>query len=204
MSAPHQALLMIGGISGDIIFNTFSGSWTLSDANHQAQYAGGSVVNAMSTTGASSGKRYFEIKWAIITNTYTSTVRHDCGLTLNATPATGGSDARGGLGYNRAGAIFKANVQSTSGPALAQGDVVRFAFDLTNHNIWMAVNAGAWVGGGDPTTGTTPTIATTATGTWYPTCSYESAGVNFNAYNLAGIVSRCTYTLPTGFVYWGS
>jgi hypothetical protein len=194
-------LLIIEDASGvDVTWDLSTSTWTFSDGNHVAQAAGTGVYNVQTSTGKSGGKRYVEIKWQAITVTFDSTIRHDCGIGTSATPSFGGSDARDALGYNRDGTIFPAG---SNGSAVSASDTVRFAFDITGGKAWIAISAGAWIGGGDPETDTTPTRSGLAAATYYPTASYEAAGANYNTYEIAASAARCDYSLPAGYSYWG-
>jgi hypothetical protein len=44
------------------------------------------------------------------------------------------------------------------GDTVADGDVLRFALRGINSDCWIALNGGAWVGGGDPVAGTSRTV----------------------------------------------
>ena len=84
-----------------------------------------------------------------------------------------------------------------AGPNGTNG-VLRFAFDKPSGKLWIAKDAGAWYGGGDPEAGTLPTFSGIA-GSVYPIFSLwcyggtgRTATVNFGA-------SAFSYSVPAGF-----
>lgn len=93
-------------------------------------------------------------------------------------------------------------------PALASTDYVRIAMRLSGAGgrVWMARNAGAWVGGGDPAADTTPT-ALIAAGNWYlGTCAGNNIGFGptllpfFWRVFIRTRADQFVDSIPTGFV----
>ena len=101
---------------------------------------------------------------------------------------------------NLAGTIAAFKYAGTGGDYSAYG-VYGLAFDLATGNIWFRDTVGAWIGGGNPELGTTPTttIATTDTLFFAIGHSRSSGFANVGA-TYANFGQRpFTYTPPTGF-----
>ena len=84
----------------------------------------------------------------------------------------------------------------TSGYAVAAIDTYGVAFDTATGNLWVRNTAG-WIGGGDPATGTTPTVAggpTTSTNGRFRAALYGTATAQANFGNEAW-----AYSAPAGF-----
>ena len=176
--------------------NTF-GTWTFSNSDRAADSATNAAV--LSLNGKSSGKRYFEITWTVITANYASTVRHDAGLQSQAVaPSLGSVRGVNASAYNRAGAIFVDNVQVATYTALAQGDTILCAVDLGTGKIWYGRN-GVW--NGDPAAGTGE-AGTMPAGTYKLAAGYESAGADHNTYLIRSASNELLYAVPAGFKLW--
>jgi len=73
---------------------------------------------------------------------------------------------------------------------------MKVAYDAATGKLWLGAK-GSWSGGGNPSTGTTPTYTTVGTaGTYFP-----RAVVFENSVGSANFGQRpFTYTAPTGFL----
>lgn len=74
--------------------------------------------------------------------------------------------ASGFWGYRRTGATYTAGTITTGFESGNNYETYRFWFDSATGNMWVAINDGAPIGGGDPIAGTSPTI-TGITGTTF-------------------------------------
>jgi hypothetical protein len=129
------------------------------------------MSHAVSLEGRSSGKRYAEVA---IDASMVSTDPgwYQIGITQGNPPAGGQggltSDS-GGLGWNVEGNIRQSGANLFGfgvARVLVPLDVICIAMDIDAGKAWMAVNNEAWINGGDPDAGTSPT-ATIAAGTWF-------------------------------------
>ena len=126
--------------------------------------AGGNYKNATSTVGAFTGKYYFETKMispnnSLAESTYvgviTATDQASIGDNYNHVGQTANS-----VGYNSYnGQVFTSDSGTNYGSALATGDILCVALDVTNKKVYFRKNADAWFNSGDPTSGSTGTGA---------------------------------------------
>lgn len=65
------------------------------------------------------------------------------------------------------GGLFIDGSAITTIASYITGDVVDYAYNPANGKFWLRKNGGAWIGGGDPTLGTTPTGQWTILNTTY-------------------------------------
>lgn len=141
----------------------------------------------------SSGKWYFEYTYSNVSGDYPVV-----GMTVaTKLPNSTGSyfnDESQSFGYFSTGEKLKGGIHSAYGSAMANGDVLNVAVDMTNGKIWFGKN-GVWQGSGDPAAGTNATYATVDnTATLFPaqTTTTATGDVNFGQRAFA-------YTPPTGF-----
>ena len=128
------------------------------------------------------GKYYFEVKFTtIISGEYPVvaiclTSDTDYGVVLDG----GAGDPRNRvIGMDPRGYIY--NYASNAGifPALSNGDIASFAFDMDNGAYYMSINGGAYLTSGSPTSGAS---RTGALATWTPNSSNDY-GIWISPYN---------------------
>ena len=146
------------------------------------------MSHVVSKEGRSTGKLYAEV--LLDSNVLMSTPgQFQIGITRGNPPpggAAGLTSDDGGVAWNGAGRIEQSTVILWSyayADTLLGDDVICMAIDLDGGELWMTRNNDAWIGGGDPDDGTTPT-ATIDAGTWYVgTCA--GANIGFGPTTLA-------------------
>lgn len=86
-----------------------------------------------------------------------------------------------------------------SAPALNNGDIVQLCYKQSTGDLWIGVN-NTWVGGGNPSTETTPTL-TGLSGSYYV---FSQANVinTPQSLSLQAASSSWTYAAPSGAVAW--
>lgn len=180
--------------SAVVSFNTLdpantSSNIALSGGNLTAFNASGGWSSSfgLSSHTHSSGQYYFEV--------LTSSGTVVCGVGNSSSPLNNflGSDCNG-WSYDDAGFFLHcgAGIGTT-----AFAGIIGIAVDISSGKIWFSISNGTWLGGGNPTTGTSPTY-TGVTGTLFPIISVNTNSictVNFGA-------TSYTYTPPIGFGNW--
>lgn len=184
-----------------------------SDSNRQMNYTGGVIATPVGASAVSrnSGKRYIEFS-IVATPIYGGSSQGiglsnragaiaglmGDGVTFSTTFATGFS-WRGTPG---AGQIF---FNGGAGAALAAvGQTIQCALDIATGQLWIkrTIDA-AWLGGGDPVAGTSPTQTYAAAGRWFPVASCESGGAT-DRFRVRGNTGDFIGTPPAGFAPWGA
>lgn len=157
--------------------------------------------------GRTTGKLY----WETTVTTLPAGGRFGCGVDASldngltyTTQQLG--DAAGQWGWTQNGATAGAvrNGGFTSATAAAQGDVICCAVDLGANAIWIRVNGGTWIGGGNPAAGTSPTfsgLSIPVNSFWgdYRPCALAGIGVTLTA-NFGS--SAFAFGVPAGFGGW--
>ena len=83
--------------------------------------------------------------------------------------------------------------------AIAAGDFVQIAIN-TSRQVWVRKGGGAYVGGGDPAAGTSPTATLSGSGDIYPIGSVDRLSTTAPRYvQLAPDAASTTGTAPSGF-----
>lgn len=157
--------------------------------------------------GLNSGKRYWEIQLTALPASYRFAVGIDASsVNFTTTEAETIGDVPGQWGFSQtqAGASLRQFGSSTSTTSAVQGDRICCAADLTAGSLWIRVNGGAWIGGGDPATGASPTFSGLAVasgaywGDFRPT-AFVGDGVTI----LANFGSQAfSHAVPSGFSGW--
>lgn len=94
-------------------------------------------------------------------------------------------------------ATFQGSTITQYGTRTTGAVTAQIAFDATSGKIWIGVN-NTWLGGGNPSTGTTPTYSGIASAVWYfgmfigNTSGANNCSINFGQ-------RPFTYTPPSGF-----
>lgn len=109
-----------------------------------------------------------------------------------------------GLEQNAGAATVRSFGTSASTTAVAQGDVICVAADLSLGRMWIRRNGGAWIGGGDPAANTTPTftgMAVPVGSFWgdYRPCVAPGIGVTLTA-NFGS--QTFAHAVPATFAGW--
>lgn len=162
-----------GGGPAYATWNVIPASYALTNGNRTANRSGAASGVARSST-AFSGKQYHE-------NTFTPAANGVGPGVCNAAQNTGASylgQTSDGMGYYlpgadayRTGAVLFNGASDTTTPATVGMATDATAGDL---KVWIRrANGGGWEGGGDPTTGSTPTL-TLPTGTYYAACTCQT------------------------------
>jgi len=203
---PTQTLLSSTNKSSDII---------LSNGDRQAESnstSGGGIV--LSLSGKTSGKFYIE---TVVTQIYTTNNSMGVGLHRGTSGLSTflGGDANGwGIwdhGADAGSETYTNNVQSNFNSA---GDfsvtvIERVAVNLDLGHFYAGVSSrssGAWIGGGDPAAGTSPTYTFTPGGdTFYialcPRRGDTSNASNRNRLQLV-LPTSWNFSAPAGFGVW--
>ena len=84
---------------------------------------------------------------------------------------------------------------SSTGTTWAVNDVLQWAIDWNGGKIWFGRN-NVWYSG-NPLTGTNPSVSSVTNQTLYLALAYNSPNFELQ------VPSSASYTLPTGFSYWG-
>lgn len=120
---------------------------------------------------------------------------HNSGLWIGVMPSNGGTVSnQASLSQN--GTVFP----SGAGTGFGTGDVVCLAYSQDSGKLWIRVNGNAWIGGGDPVAGTSPTVSGLG-GSQY--VGVSEAGSN----SAGGVTGRFrtadfTQAVPAGFSGW--
>ncbi len=123
---------------------------------------------------------------------------------LMANPTVNYSD---GLGSTVTGPSVPATETHpwTGNPMVATGAVIGMAIDTDARKLWVSYN-GAWIGGGDPSAGTLPTmVAGNAInmGTTLVQYMFGSSGYHESAWRINLATPHLQYSAPSSFKAWG-
>lgn len=173
--------------------------------------AGGGIV--LSVSGKTSGKFYAEVE-RIQNYTpdhtagpglhrETSGLTTYLGSTANGWGVYSASSGNGSRTFNNATA---ANIDTGSGTS-AIGQRFRIAADLDNGRLYLAIsnrNSGAWIGGGDPALGSSPTYTFTPGGDTFYLAACPLRGDFTNPKNWLRLVLPASWSFspPAGFGIW--
>ena len=171
-----------------------SASIGLSVGDTVATYtAGTSYGSVRGVTFRGSGKYYFEV----LVNAMNSSF-----IGIANSSFVFGTDFVGktvdGFGYFPPGNVIYNN-GSVICNSFANGDVLMFAYDVTNGNLWVGIN-GVWEAGGNPGAGTGAQYTATTIGSCTPCFS---GGTNADNITLRTASGDFGYGIPSGFSAWG-
>ena len=112
------------------------------------------------------------------------------------------------VGFDHSGASIGYVVNGSSGIgssayAHATGDVIRLAFDQLTGGMWYAKNGGAWIGGGDPAAGTSPTHTLTRRQLVPYVTYYHRNLAGTSEVQIVLDPAELQYSVPAGFSTWG-
>jgi hypothetical protein len=161
--------------------------------------ASGSHACAIATIAMSSGKWYAEFSDDTATydgNRFGILNINNSGNYTNANPYIGWASDGYVIYKNSTNAVKENNGTSTNiGSNWTAGAIISVAVDIDNSKIWWRVNGGAWFGGGDPATGTSPVFTISSGKTYaFAVSPYNNNGVTANFGQ-----RPFSYTPPTGF-----
>ena len=177
----------------------------LSDSNttatsNKADETGGMVLSA---SGKSSGKYYVEAMQIKVGGFDASNFGLHSGISGLSVQV--GDDAQGwgslkyGAGGGTGAKYHSATIASSTSIATGSGQTVRLAVDITAGKLWLSYYGTAgWIGGGDPSLGTSPTFTFTPSGDYYFAACPRSSSQQLK------IVSPGSwlYPAPAGFGVW--
>jgi len=162
---------------------TGSGSYSLSNGNTTfLNNASSPWANAFTSIGNSTGKFYTEFLHYTGTHSIfgiinSETIRQDKG-TNDAIGSTAIGQPAASY-YGNSGQSMINGTQASFGSAIASGDYVGMAVDLTNSKIYFSKN-GVWQGSGDPSTGSNGLTITGDTTYVVGVGGYGSGGIKAN------------------------
>ena len=163
----------------DAIINSQTGRCAISEGNLKTKWTAIGSAKTYATLMPTSGKWY----WEFYIDVLAESTRGYVGLgefedmDIGSSGQSGDSNYQMGVGnYSRLQAYGNEFDNTYSTPA--QGDVWSFAVDWegTSSKFWYRKNGGAWEGGGNPATGTTPTKTYSKTVTNASMCPYHGTG----------------------------
>lgn len=169
-------------------------------AKHVSEGHASGTVRA--TSGASSGKWYWEIQHIHGDCTDCCFTQFGIALASHALHRPVGYSAesycyRNYFDSSYGGYKAHDSNEEEYGTTLADGDIVMIALDLDNGKIWWGKN-GTWFEGGDPATGANPAY-TGISGYFYPAISFDRYGTRAKARFWKNHLS---FTPPAGFRPW--
>ena len=143
---------------------------TLFNGNTRADSTGGSNYVSVRSTAAVSGKRYFELLHNVVSTGGNSSAGgvSDSSQSVASPNYCGSSTLSAGL-WVPPGNVYTNGAVIGSGLGAQPVGVTRseWAVDSATRNVWVRIHGGAWLLGGDPALGTTPTATLTGSGGIY-------------------------------------
>jgi len=174
---------------------------TYSNGNRTiSENATGSYAGAFSVTKHSTGKWYFEI-----TINYSNGNDIFWGVAITTSNMSTSYLNVGQYLMRSAGDYYGDGSSTHFSIAHASNTRYGVAVDLDNKKIWFMdpFNVPNYINSGNPATGTTPTGAMTAGGSYGICARSDSAVQSNNVWNAFFDVSQLLYTPPSGFSAWG-
>lgn len=195
----HHGILLGSGAAPAVTWNPADrdAAIILSNGNLTMASSLGGWRTGRATVSKSSGKWYDEAIMAGQSGTL-SDIFGVCTGTYSLTTFIGSGG--GGWGIQGAGAAgqirtFLAGSNADHAGLITTGQRAKIAIDIDAGNGWMAKVGAAWIGGGDPAAGTSPTF------TFTPGTTLFFAGSAFSG--TSGTITRVagsyTDTVPSGF-----
>lgn len=177
---------------------------SLANGNLDAINLGNVEYNGVrGTTAFTTSKRYIEYK-IIATPTPAAVFVGLANINLdvnNSNPVPSG-DAQ--ILWRGNGTVWFESTPSGNSLTYAANDVCCLAIDRDTGKVWINKNNGAWLGGGDPATGATPT-GTIASGlASYPLHITDNAPAGSFNVRIHGDSSNQDFSPPSGFSSWTS
>jgi hypothetical protein len=183
-------------MSNSIIDGNLNGTITSSGA-------GGSAI--LSSMVMTSGKYY----WETTVLNLGSGPNIDAGILSTAYPNNTLGNYNGAIGgspggyaiYTYGGASYKVNnnTQTSYGSTYTTNDVLMFAFDATNGNLWFGKN-GSWFASGDPALASNPSFSSISSGSYWAGFGNAAGASGRTVQAVQNFGQRpFTYTPPSGF-----
>jgi hypothetical protein len=197
-------------LNGGYNFQTWDRNFNTALADLQFTYVADDTVLAVAGAGsyasgratrACSGKCYFS---AAIRHTDSGSVVGvgvaDATVNLTNTSNYPGIDNKSlAVGSPNGTTFFNGASLGTVG-TLSAPDQVEIAVDTATRKVWVRQEGGAWLGGGDPAAGTSPTATLSGTGDIYPAYWVSDTGSLVNRFTTLNTeLSGTTGTVPSGF-----
>ena len=153
-----------------------------------------------STGSFSSGKWYAEYK---MTSQYPVSVGIADAAKQTSTSNVLGSLANEYAYYPWGSCTYMSGVCTATSNTTAVGDVYMVAVDMDAGKIWFGRN-GTWLGGGNPSAGTSPQYSTGITGTTkvFAMSAYAGAGTILANFGQAGRAGSAYYSSAGGYFYY--
>jgi hypothetical protein len=198
-------------------FSTVNSIWatasapTFSQGNLVVTPSVANYQNTINTFGISTGKFYAEM---LCTGTPNSANYFGIGneTEINYLVTTSGifGDTAGGYSIRmQTGDKRNNSTNSAYGSGFASGDIMQFAFDITNGKVWFGKN-GTFFASGDPASGTNPAF-TGLTGTFFiggtsysggftnVSFNFGSPNYSANSYTDGAGFGNFSYAVPSGY-----
>lgn len=172
---------------------------TLSGFDMVAAETAGVHSGVRANVGRRSGKFYFEVE--VVSGAGDDWLAGLCNGSVSLASAWSSAGYR--IMYRGGGSLWADGTNFSSGSGLSNGDKVCFAVDLDTRKCWMRVNGGAWIGGGDPAAGTTPTRTLGGTDALYPVAHSDNIS-GTTEYRLRAAEADLIHSMPSGFSAWDS
>ena len=169
---------------------------TLSNGDSRADGAGG--YRSVRSTASVSGKRYFEMLHNVASVGGNSSAHgvSDGTQSLNSPAYVGSTSLSAGVWVPPGGVYTNGPTSSGIGTQPIGVTRTEWAVDSATRKVWVRVHGGAWVGGGDPVTGTSPTATLGGTGGIYAMATPFASGWWVD---LVSNPTNMTGTAPSGF-----
>jgi len=167
---------------------------TVSKNNAYVDYA------VRTTVGRSDGKWY----WEVIMNSVYQYSKDRCGISLvtaSINQSIGDTVYSWGFAPTTGKFYYNGVCISTVDPCFP-GDIIGIALDMFNGNVWFSKN-GTWMLNGDPSLGVNP-VFTDIKGVVYPSISLYSNEFYDSSADIVFAIPDLTYTIPTGFNFYGT
>lgn len=151
------------------------------------------------STNACVGKTYFEMDLTTLNSSGASLGAGVADASTSLSTYAGSTTSGVELWLPSGGVYFNGAVVIT-GTSHGNGTYrYGYAVDVPTRKIWILdVTTGAWVGGGDPTLGTSPTVTLAGTGALFAACTPFSNSPT-QAITLISNPASMTGTIPSGF-----
>ena len=201
-SGDGQTLDVPSSITVSAVYATWnpldkSSGITLSNGDSRADGSGG--YNNVRSTSSVSGKRYFEML-INVTTTGGNSAGHgvaDGTEGLNSPSYAGATNLSAGL-WIPPGNVFKngASIGFGIGPQAVGVTRTEWAVDSATRKVWVRKHGGSWLGSGDPTAGTSPTVTLSGSGGIFAMATPYTAG---EWSDLVSDPANMTGAAPSGF-----
>lgn len=169
---------------------------TLSNGDSRADGSGG--YHSVRSTASVSGKRYFEMLINVTTIGGNASAHgvSDGTQSLNSPAYAGSTSLSAGVWVPPGGVYTNGSTSSGIGARPIGVTRTEWAVDSATRKVWVRVHGGAWAGGGDPVTGTSPTATLTGSGGIFAMATPFTVGAWSD---LVSDPANMTGSAPSGF-----